>query len=442
MGLMLLLLLFSNHVFATDFGVHPDHTYYITGSSTFGVYDFYYGSAKDKTTGDFSGLIIMKYHENDNLYRTILIDEGYSENVAFISFFEDGSFGVVVTKFILNYTIMDFEFFTTEIYKYDVFGNFVDKIVFHQAFKAFNNHGYNIILSNDETYQTDIVINNQLEIININPTVESIGSFIYQFQGECTINGDSFEVIEISTPGYYEIIIQKFRYSYVINLTLKSTIEGVVNEGIYLGKTTIQANGSLYLNDEPYISGTEIFEVGNHTLRIEGVGDYVEEYHFVIEPMISGVEEDGEYRAGIYIDIPNTTLYLNKELYENNSLVAKPGRHELSIIGLNDYRKILHFTLLPSVLNLTNNGIYDEGYRLNFIGEGRLNGQIVDPGFELEPGKYHFELWFEESVYAQYDFEVQSQTEENNHETIKIPFLEIALGIFSLVGLFLVFRKK
>ena len=112
------------------------------------------------------------------------------------------------------------------------------------------------------------------------------------------------------------------------------------------------------------------------------------------------------------------------------------------IIGVNDYRKTLHFTIYPSVINLSQNGIYDGGYRLNFIGEGRLNGQIIEPGFELEPGTYHFELWFEESIYAQYEFEVQSQTEEFNHETIKIPFLEIALGIFSLVGLFLVFRKK
>lgn len=440
--IMISILILSKDIYATDYGVHPDYTYYITGSSTFGEYDFYYGSAQNKATKDFNGLIVMKYHENDTLYRTIMIDEGYSESVSFVGFFEDGSFGVAIVKFSFNYSIMEFELYSTEILKYDVFGNYVDRIIYHQAFKAFNNHGYLMVLSNDDTYQTDIVINSQLEIIEINPTIEANGNFTYQFQGKCKINGEYQDKIELTTPGNYEIIIEKFRYSYVMNLTLKSDVEGVENNGVYIGKTAVHANGLLFLNEEPYVSGTDILEIGNHRIRIEGIGDYVEEYQFIIDPIISGVEANKEYSTGVYINVPNSTLYLNKEIYENNSLVARPGRYELTIIGVNEYRKTLNFTIYPSVINLTNNGVYDFGYRLNFIGDGRLNGQIVEPGLELKAGIYHFELWFDEGVYAQYDFEILSLIEENNHETIKIPFLEIVLGVFSLVGLFLVFRKK
>lgn len=441
-GISVILTLFCSDVLAIDFGVHPDHTYYIIGSYSSGDHDFYYGSAENRATGDFNGLVIMKHRDNDTMYRTIMIDEGYSENVVFVGFFEDGSFGVVVTKYIFNYTTLEFDLFSTEILKYDVYGNYVDRIIFNQKYSAYNNHGYFMILSKDTTYQNDIILNSQLEVVELDPLVEAVGNFTYQFQGKCQINGEISDKIDLSVPGYYDIVIEKFRYSYQFNLTLKSDIDGIENDGIYLGNTIVRSNGSLYLNNELYVSDTMITDVGYHTLRVEGVGEYVEEYHFVIEPVITGVIHQGEYTSSVYINVPNSILYLNNILYENNTLIARPGRYELTILGVNEYRRTVDFTIYPSVVNLVNNHVYDENYRLNFIGEGRLNGQIIETGLELEGGVYHFELWFEDLLFAQYDFEVLSKVDEDTHETIKIPFLEIALGIFSLVGLFLVFRKK
>jgi len=439
---MMLLMVRIKMVQAIDYGSHPDYIYYITGNSTYGEYDFYYGSAQQRETGDFNGLIIMKYHENDTMYRTIMIDEGYRESVSFVGFFEEGSFGVAMVKFEFNYVTMDYELQTTEVLKYDIFGNYVDRVVYNEAFKAFNNHGHMIILSKDTLFQPDIVINSQLETTQLSADIESSDVFNYQFQGTCTINGESSETINITNPGYYEIVINRSKYHFIFHLTQSSDVQGVIDAGFYNGKTTIEANGNLILDDNLYHSGTEIQEVGNHTLRIIGMNDYLEEYHFTIEPDISGIEAGGEYISGIYINIPNAIAYVNQMPYENNSLIAMPGRYELTIVGVNDYRSTLNFTIFPSVVNLENNRSYDVGYLLNFIGEGKLNGEIIQSGIGLTEGDYDFELWFENTVFDQYHFTIIGSVDEIEHETLKIPYIEIILGIFSLVGLFLVFRKK
>jgi len=440
--LVILLIAKIRMVQATDFGSHPDYIYYITGSGTYGEYDFYYGSAQHRDSGDFNGLVIMKHHESDTMYRTIMIDEGYRESVAFVGFFEEGSFGVAMVKFDFNYSVMAYELQSTEIMKYDIFGNYVDRVIFNETFKAFNNHGYLIILSKDAMYQSDIVLNSQLEEIQLNSERESTGDFSYQFQGTCTINGESNDDIYLVEPGNYEIVINRLKYHFILHIIIKSDVQGIINEGIYIGKTTINAKGELFLDDNTYLSGTEINEVGYHTLRIIGVGELIEDYYFTIEPHVSGIEDNGEYISGVYIDIPNAIAYLNMTPYENNTLIARPGKYVLTIMGVNEYRSTLNFTIFPSVVNLENNGNYQAEYRLNFIGEGRLNGEIIQSGSVLNEGVYDFELWFENTLFRQYHFTVIENTDEIVHETLKIPFLEIILGIFSLVGLFLVFRKK
>lgn len=427
---------------AVDYGYNPDYIYYITGDYTYGDYDFYYGAAKHRIKGDFSALVIMKYHQTDTLYRTLIIDEGYNENTTFVGFLSEGTFGVVIEKFRFDYEIMDYQFFSTEILKYDIYGNYVTRVTYPDKFRGFNNHNYKIILSLDNAYENDIIIDNDLTETSLTNEYITQQPFRYQFQGECNVNGVPVIDLYLDEVGYYEIEISRRKYNYSFNVTVRPSLLGIEDNGEYVGSIKINSNGVLRLNGEIIDNEAVISEAGNHTLLIEGVNDYFETYHFTIIPCIKGVINNGEYQKGVYIEVSSGQPFLNGISYENNSLIAKPGKYSLEINGINDYRYNLNFTVLPSVINLENNYSYELGYCLNFIGEGKLNGKVVESGIFLDPGDYVFELWFENEIFQTYSFSVNGIDDEKAHQPLKIPYLEIILGVISLVGIFLVFKKK
>ena len=181
----------------------------------------------------------------------------------------------------------------------------------------------------------------------------------------------------------------------------------------------------------------------HHVLRIEGINGYAKEIRFTITPEVSGITDGGIYDAGVRIEIEGVQMTLNGEDYQSQNLIAEPGRYELIISGVNDYEEKYFFTLLPSVVNLTDGDIFTGQYILNFIGTGMLDGRMVEPGTTLTEAKdYIFELWFEDSLYASYHFSVLSTESVESLDPVRIPYLEMALGVVSLIGLFLVIRKK
>lgn len=431
-----------SQVNAIDIDTNPDYIYYITGNVTVGEYDLYYGTAQHRIEKEYSALIIMKYHSDDSLYRVVIIDEGYNENTVFIGCFEDGSFGVVIEKFQYDYSIMGYVLSSTEIHKYDLHGNYVNRISYKEKFKAFNNHGYKIILSLDSSYHNDKVIDCELKETEIVEEYVTTDSFFYQFQGECIINGQRVDEINIDEVGYHLITISKYKYHQTLSVLILPKTNGFEKNGVYQGSVSIFINAKLYLDEEEIESDITISEAGYHTLKIEGAGGYTDVYDFTVNPIVQGVEDNGEYLSGVYIDISSGQTYLNSTDYLNNSLIAKPGRYILDILGANEYKYTISFTIFPSVINLENEGVYDPGYCLNFIGEGKLNGILVESGTSLIAGDYQFELLFEGEVYQQYSFKVIDSSNAFVHTPLKIPYLEIVLGIISLIGLFLVFRKK
>lgn len=427
---------------ALDIGTNPDYIYFISGNLSIGEYDLYYGTAQHRIKGEYSALIIMKYHSDDSLYRIVIIDEGYNENTVFIGCFEDGSFGVVIEKFQFDYSIMDYILTSTEIHKYDVFGNYVARISFKEKFKAFNNHGFKIILSRDSGYLNDIVIDSELKESDIQKDIVTDDTFVYQFQGECLINGQSEDEINIDEVGYHIITISKYKYKHTFSVLMLPKMNGIEKNGIYFGSVTVNINAKIYIDGEEADSIIAISEAGYHTLEIEGAGGYTDIYDFTIMPIIMGVEDKGEYHNGVYIDISAGQPFLNSSAYQNNSLVAKPGKYQLDVLGTNDFRYTVSFTIYPSVINLKNEGVYAPDYCLNFIGDGKLNGSPIESGTRLGTGDYLFELWFEGEVYQQYSFKINEPIVDKIQSPVKIPYLEIILGIISLIGLFLVFRKK
>jgi hypothetical protein len=430
-------------VLATDFGDHPDDLYYILGTQTQGDYDYYYGSAQNHVTKVSSGLLIIKNHDSDTLFRTVLVQEGYQESFSFMGFFENETLGIVSVKFKFDYGLMKYVLKYTEILQFDLYGNYLDRISFEEKFTAYNNHGHLMILSRDAAYAPDVVINSFLEMTQMPATIDALGIFEYQYIGEASVNGAEVDSIDLKEPGNYHIEITRGMYQFGFDVILDPLIAGIEEKGIYPKEASVVASGTLFLNDADYPSGTVITTCGHHVLRIEGINGYNLEIRFTITPEVSGVTEGGVYDAGVYIKAEGVLMKLNGEDYQSQSLIDRPGRYELTVSGVNGYVEQYHFTLLPRVVNLTDGDIFTGQYILNFIGTGMLDGRMVEPGTTLTEAKeYIFELWFEESLYGRYRFTLLSAEAVDPSVPIRIPYLEMALGVISLIGLFLVIRKK
>lgn len=444
MGILVCCLAFGiNSVLATDFGDHPDDLYYILGSQTQGDYDYYYGSAQNHVTKVSSGLLIIKNHDSDTLFRTVLMQEGYQESFSFMGFFENETLGIVSVKFKFDYGLMKYVLKYTEILQFDLYGNYLDRISFEEKFSAYNNHGHLMILSRDATYDADVAIDSALELVEIPTMIDAIETFKYQYIGDASVNGTTVDGVDLMDPGNYHIEIARGMYKFAFDVTLDPLIMGIVESGIYPKEVSVVSLGTLFLNDVNYLSGTVISTCGHHVLRIEGINGYTKEIRFTVTPEVSGITEGGLYDAGVHIDAEGVMMTLNGENYQNNSLIAEPGRYELVVSGVNGYVEQYHFTLLPSVVNLSDGDIFTGQYILNFIGSGMLDGRTVEPGTTLTEAKeYVFELWFEESLYMRYHFTLLSSEAVDTLVPVRIPYLEMALGVVSLIGLFLVIRKK
>ena len=448
LGFMILIgLMGINQVHAeypsSDFGDHPDYTYYINGYTTNGTFDYYYGMAEEKESGEVEGLLVIKNTDSDTLFRTVMFDEGYRENIRYLAFFKNETMGVVITKFGINPETITFELKYTEVLLYDLFGNYLDRIVFEEAMTTCASHGDLLILSKDMNYTADYVIDETLTLVILPSVIEATGTFQYPYEGEATINGESVESIDITEPGIYAIEITRWRYHYAFMVTLHPTIEGITHEGVYTGTVSIVSKGILRIDDEPYVNASLYDLVGYHTLTVEGINGYLCSFAFTLKPFITGIQEGGVYTGGLYIRIEGASLFLNDAPYTPSSLIARPGRYELSIRGSNDYQDTLHFVINPSITNLSNGDVVHSPYILNFIGEAVLNGEVIEPGTTLtEPGDYTLQLLFEEEVFQTLHFQIVSETPSSFWHNLKIPYLELGLGILSLIGLYIIIRKK
>jgi len=427
----------------SDFGDHPNHIYYINGYTTNGVFDYYYGTAENRTSGSKEGLLVIKNTASDTLFRTMLFDEGYRESFRFLMFFNNETIGIVAMKFGINPQTITYELQYTEVLQYDLYGNYIARLGFEEAMTTCSSHGNLLILSKDTTYGPDYVIDETLSLVELVDEVEATGSFQYPYFGQATINGESVDAIDLREPGIYEIIITQWRYLYTFHVTLHPDLLGLTEGGNYTGSVSIIAKGTLSIDDEPYLSGMIYDTVGYHVLTIEGLNGYVQHTAFTVHPFVRGVSDGGTYTGGVYIQVVGAILSLNDTPYTSNSLIARPGEYTLTIQGSNAYQEDIHFVINPSVTNLSEGDVVTSPFILNFIGEAVLNGNPVEPGTSLtEAGDYILQLMVDDVVFATIHFQVIAETNPSKWGSLKIPYLELGLGILSLIGLFIIIRKK
>jgi hypothetical protein len=170
---------------------------------------------------------------------------------------------------------------------------------------------------------------------------------------ELYLNGTKIEnLAEVNIVGRYTFVVKGTNgYSNEYNFIIKMDLKNVANDGIYDSAVSPIANAkNLFLNDERFVSGTAISDIGYYRLRIEGVGGYKQEISFVVEPRIEGVEHYQTYKTSISPTINSKNMLLNGKAYISGTTISTVGNYTLVIYGANGYEKEIVFTIEDNLL--------------------------------------------------------------------------------------------
>ena len=158
-------------------------------------------------------------------------------------------------------------------------------------------------------------------------------------------------------------------YEKTINFVIEPSITGIIDGGIYTSSVTPSiSGGNISLDGESFSSGDTVSVIGNHRIIITGSNDYSKTVDFTIEPIISGVENGGTYNSSATPIINGGSLFLDDEPYVSGTEITIPGSHSLLILGTNNYSQTIVFTIGLTDSGIINNGVYYESVSYNFSG--------------------------------------------------------------------------
>ena len=156
---------------------------------------------------------------------------------------------------------------------------------------------------------------------------------------------------EITEVGHHTLTIANLNgYNYDIYFTVAEVWENIEADGRYEYSVAPKTdNGTLYLDEKAFTSGTTIYSVGHHTIKLVGANGYESEITFTVTEQITNLEDGKEYTGTIYPSVSNATLYLDGASYSSGSSINKVGYHTLLIEGTNGYTSEYKFTILPTI---------------------------------------------------------------------------------------------
>lgn len=176
------------------------------------------------------------------------------------------------------------------------------------------------------------------------------------------LDGNSFTSgTTVSTVGYHTLTvcgINEYEVTYdftitpnvyfYVNGSTQEFEEGKVYENATYIRVKVSNVQSILLNDSSYSSNSDIYNIGNHNIKIYGTNDYVYEMNFTKEAMFSGVAEGGEYSSYTTVTCNYTQkMELNGESFSNGSRLLTIGNHTLKVYGVGDYEKEISFVIKP-----------------------------------------------------------------------------------------------
>jgi len=406
---------------------------------------FYYGAtASGVLTTEYKGLLVIVDPESKMVDKTVLYETGYLETILFMGAFGDGTFFLVMERY---YTIPPSLTFKTQdvlILKVNGEGIVLDEYSLSRHMRAFHQFGSYLFVEEQTIGLPVLIFDSDLHLCTP-PITENVyhGVFDFPYQGEATVNGTTVEEIKINMPGEYQIVITDKTYTLDFAFTLLPVITGVETGGEYTSAVTIESTCPFLLNEEE-MDGPIVVSVPGY-YRLIPLGTETE-IAFTIHPVVENLYSGYVGSEPVRIFSNGTALYLNQVLCEPGTMVSEPGEYLLEIEGVNEYVLSVSFSIVPTVKGLLTDEIYADQVTFTINGVATLNGMRVNGNTVTlrEPNDYELILWQGSVPYQTIAFRVVSTIVENVETEVNwIPILlDTILGIFVLVGLFLVLKKK
>ncbi|AIO18431.1 hypothetical protein KQ51_00551 [Candidatus Izimaplasma bacterium HR1] len=214
------------------------------------------------------------------------------------------------------------------------------------------------------------------------------------------------------------------------------TLDIPANE-IYTDTVTILFLNEALLNEQVVYHGVKIEYPGNYELLYN---DFT--YVFVVEPVITGVEDNQVYTESVTPVISNGKYYLNNDLYVSGTEITEPGNYSLTITGVNEYEKVINFSINSSVTGIINNQTYDDDVEIEFEGEGYLNNTYIQSPYTIsDEGEYLLKIRGEGDYLETYYFSVDKPVDEPTVIDYVQKYDIVFLGVVVIVG-GIILKKK
>ena len=191
------------------------------------------------------------------------------------------------------------------------------------------------------------------------------------------------------------------------------------------------------LNGEIVSNGVYIDYPGNYQLSYN---DSL--YEFSVEPSIQSVRHNEIYNSKVTPVIDKGHLLLNNDVYISGTEISQPGFYKLLVRGANGYLKVVDFTITSNVEGILHNQTYVEDVSFTFEGEGFLNNVHIESPYTVdEVGEYVFKIKGENNYLETYYFNVEEEIHETNIIDFIQQWDVVFLGV-TVISSYLILKKK
>ena len=190
-----------------------------------------------------------------------------------------------------------------------------------------------------------------------------------------------------------------------LSILLPSDIVEIAEQEIFFGDVMIEFLNQASLNNEIVENGVYIDYPGNYQLQHSNA-----EYNFIVKPYVLGIENNKSYNESVTPTISSGNVMLNNDVYISGTEISAPGNYELTINGINNYLETYDFTIVSNMTGITNNHTYLDPVTISFTGEGYLNNQFIDSPVDVyETGEYILKIKGENNYLETYYFQIDEE---------------------------------
>lgn len=411
---------------------------------------FVYGTLESKDIYETDAVLFI-YDDSGGLKKTIIFEDNESESFVYMSSFGSNKYVLACEKYETSDTDSTKHYLETVIIEYNSDFEIISQVSIPDFITGYMEINQLLLVKTDK--EKTIFLNEDLtEAKDIGIEAAYLGYFSCQFEGTALINGVSYQTIDITSPGIYDIDIIELEevYSFTVMVDADVYLDGMIQDNEFIEEVKVYSLGDLYINDEPYSAGDTLDKPGNYTIKVLGTNGYLKTVDFCISPSVMfydynesiPMELEQSISKPIIVYSNGNSMTLNGDPYASR-IIDNPGNYILEISGINGYTKHLNFHINPAISGLENNGEY-QSVEITIFGEAKLNGENVTGVFVVDNlGDYNLKLFFEGNVFQEYNFKIIGDAYDANEIKPKTDNY-LKYSFFALIGfgVYFILRKK